>query len=131
MRVYSIFYLIITYFVNSLFLFIYTSIGGKVESENILQFLSSSFAYVIPYTLINFILTGIASIYFLKLVSEKKKYLLLLPLLLALPLDILFFTLFFNNTDTLIICIRAMLILLSYCLLYYSVNFYRWTKKVS
>lgn len=129
MRIYIVSYLIITYVTNAIFVFVFSSLLGKVESQNFFQFLASSVYYVFPYTAINFLLTGIASCYLIKIILERKKIIALLPLVLIVLLDILIFIQFFNSSELSIIFLRIGFVLLSYLALYLSVNFNRFIVK--
>jgi len=125
MKVYLIAYLIIVYIVNTVFVFIFSSLLGKTIEQTFFQFIASSVYYVLPYTLINFVLTGIASCYLIKMIFERRKFILLLLLLLLLLFDTLLFIQFFNNSDFSIVTLRIGFIIVSYLMLLFAVLFLR------
>jgi len=125
MWIYIMIYFIVTYITNSVFVFLFTSLLGKVESENIFQFVASSFPYVLPFTIINLVIVGIASCYLIKAVLEKGRLIALLPLILTASLDVLIAIDFFNNRDLSIILIRIALVSTSYVTLFFGIKIIR------
>lgn len=86
------------------------------------RFLPASIFYVLPYTLIIFILVGIGVCYFIKLIYEIRQYLMVIPLILLTGLDVLIFVQFFNNSELSIILVRVGILISSYLALYLIIN---------
>lgn len=122
MKKYIISYLIISYIMNTLFVFVFSVMFGDTSSIDFARFLPTSVFYVLPYTLITFVLVGIGVCYLIKLVYEKRKYLLFIPLLFLTGLDALIFVQFFNNNELSIILIRVAFLISSYLALYLVIN---------
>ena len=122
MKKYLISYLIISYIMNTIFVFVFSTMFGKTSSIDFARFLPSSIFYVLPYTLMVFVLVGIGACYLIKLIHEEKKYLLFIPLLFLTGLDAVIFVQFFNNSELSIILIRIAFLISSYLALYLVVN---------
>ena len=129
MRVYIISYLIIAYVVNTVFVYTFSSLLGQMYSQDFFEFLASSIYYVFPYTLINFVLTGIVTCYLMRLVLEKRRLVAAGALLMVLLLDLLIFVQFFNNSELLIMLVRVGFVVASYWILYFTINFNRFLTK--
>lgn len=122
MKKYLIYYFVISYIMNTVFVFVFSSMFGKASSIDFARFLPSSIFYVLPYTLIVFVLVGLGACYLIKLIYEEKKYLLFAPLLFLTGLDTVIFVKFFNNSEGSIILIRIAFLFSSYLALYLVVN---------
>lgn len=122
MKKYLISYFIISYIMNTIFVFVFSVMFGKTSSIDFARFLPSSIFYVLPYTLIFFVLVGIGTCYLVKLIYERKKYLFFVPLLLLTGLDTVVFVQFFNNSELSIILIRTGFLISSYLALYLVVS---------
>jgi hypothetical protein len=125
MKRYLVSYFVIAYLINTVFVYTFTALLGEADSVNFFRFLSSSVPYVLPFTVINFVVTGIASCYFIKIILEKRKLVAVLALLVVLLIDLLIFVQSFNNNDQLIIAIRVAFVLASYLALFLVINFSR------
>lgn len=120
MRIYLIRFFLISIITNTLFQFAFTSMGGEMN-VNLLVFLGTSFSYMFPYTIVNFILTGIISCFFIKKIIENK-LVAIFPLFFLIFLDISIFKQFYNTFDLSMILIRIGFVLMSYLLLYFNIR---------
>jgi hypothetical protein len=113
---------IVMYVVNTIFVFTFTFLFGEFAEVGIPKLIASSIFYVLPYTLINFVITGFATCYLIRIIVENKKNIAALLLLLITGIDVWLFVQFFNNGELLIVLIRAGFVWVSFIATYLLVR---------
>jgi len=104
------------YSINTLFVFVFSLLNGQLENINFIKFLPSSIFYVLPYTVIDFLLVGVAVSYLLK---NMRIPFVIIPLIFLTILDVVVFIQFFNNSKMSMILIRVLLLLTSYLMYFW------------
>ncbi|GAA4824071.1 hypothetical protein GCM10023331_05710 [Algivirga pacifica] len=122
MKKYLILYLIISFFMNTLFLFVFSILFGNLYSIDLSRFLSASIFHVLPFTLITFVVVGIGVCYFTNLIIKKKKFLLFIPLVVLTGVDAFIFVQFFNTSDLPKVLMRMVFLISSYLVLYLMIK---------
>lgn len=110
------YYFGIMYSINTLFVFVFSLLNGQLENINFIKFLPSSIFYVLPYTVIDFLLVGVAVSYLLK---NMRIPFVIIPLIFLTILDVVVFIQFFNNSKMSMILIRVLLLLTSYLMYFW------------
>jgi|GEM_PF-5743976 len=98
------------YLFNAVSVYLFSLRYGQANSYNFFGFLISSVFYVLPYTLISFVLIGVVTIFLMRLLFYDKIFLVLIPLIFITIIDGFLFKVFFTFTDSVMVLIRITLL---------------------
>lgn len=97
MKKYFLLNFLLSYLWNTLFLFTYTKVFGKIDPDRIDRFILGSFFYVAPATVIQFIVTGIAMTYCLVSILNQKGGLAVAAVTFLIICNLVMYSFFYNN----------------------------------